>query len=406
MSSQQSTPFSYFSGNHKFGVDGKNIWSSNKDDEKYVGSGRLNEEPKIIVHSENCDKFIYKSSEMVDAMKPSGGWYVEIIDDKYIVFRRADDIVDIRPSLKLNVLMYGVLFMNIFYTDVLSYLLMFGLWSSILCINDPDADNINPNIHSWSSFIPQVKRIMYYTKDQIVYAKEFYFNYIETVVDFYDKVVFVSYGDNKPFYQYDETEDVDEDVDEDENSVCDNTSCSSSSSSSSNSSSTSYSSTSNSSMSSLDDYGISAEDEETNALYDELYQLHMNDENFIYWVKSGENGIISGEYFDEMESDENWLYAFAEMCYGGDISYEDVVRLFVTDTENFNYEDNEEDEDNDDDSEEDEDNDDDSEEDEDNDDDSEEDEEEDDDDEDWDKEINPNEFIRPNRGGMWLRSMR
>ena len=50
MSSQQSTPFSYFSGNHKFGVDGKNIWSSNKDDEKYVGSGRLIEEPKVIVH--------------------------------------------------------------------------------------------------------------------------------------------------------------------------------------------------------------------------------------------------------------------------------------------------------------------------------------------------------------------
>ena len=170
-------------------------------------------------------------------------------------------------------------------------------------------------------------------------------------------------------------------------------------------------------MPSLEDYGTNIQDIETNALYDELYQLHMNDENFIYWVKSGENGIISGDYFDELESDENWLYAFAEMCYGGDISYEDVVRLFVTDTENFNYEDNEEDEDNDDDSEEDEDNDDDdseededndddSEEDEDNDDDSEEDEEEDDDDEDWDKNINTNEFIQPRRGGMWLRSMR
>ena len=386
MSSQQSTPFSYFSGNHKFGVDGKNIWSSNKDDEKYVGSGRLNEEPKIIVHSENCDKFIYKSPEMVDTMKPSGGWYVEIIDDEYIVFRRADDIVDIRPSLKLNVLMYGILFMNIFYTDILSYLLMFGLWSSILCINDPDADNINPNIHSWSSFIPQVKRMMYYTKDQIVYAKELYFNYIETVVDFYDKVAFASYGDNKPFYQYDHVENVDDD--DDENSVSSSSSSSSSSSYSDNNSVSTHSS-----MPSLEDYGTDKQELEINALYDELYQLHMNDENFIYWVKSGENGIISGDYFDELESDENWLYAFAEMCYGGDISYEDVVRLFVTDTENFNYE---EDEDNDEDNEEDEDNDD----------DSEEDEEEDDDDEDWDKEINPNEFIRPKRGGMWLRSMR
>jgi len=114
----------------------------------------------------------------------------------------------------------------------------------------------------------------------------------------------------------------------------------------------------------------------------------MNEENFIYWVKSGENGIISGEYFDEWESDENWLYAFAEMCYGGDISHDDVVRLFVTDTENFEYD---EKEDSDNDSEEAKDS---------------EEEDEDEDDEDWDLDINANEFITPKKGGMWLRSMR
>ena len=72
-------------------------------------------------------------------------------------------------------------------------------------------------------------------------------------------------------------------------------------------------------MPSLEYYGTDKQELEINALYDELYHLHMNDENFIYWVKNGENGIISGEYFDEWESDDNWLYAFAEMCYGGDI---------------------------------------------------------------------------------------
>jgi hypothetical protein len=74
-----------------------------------------------------------------------------------------------------------------------------------------------------------------------------------------------------------------------------------------------------------------------NILYDDLYNIHMDNDNFIYWVKSGENGIISGDHFDELESDENWLYAFAEICYGGDITSHQVIRLFITDTENFEY---------------------------------------------------------------------
>ena len=59
-----------------------------------------------------------KSTELVNMMKPSGGWKVEIIDDKYIIFRRADDVVDIRPSLKLNVILCGILFMNIFLLPI------------------------------------------------------------------------------------------------------------------------------------------------------------------------------------------------------------------------------------------------------------------------------------------------
>ena len=136
-------------------------------------------------------------------------------------------------------------------------------------------------------------------------------------------------------------------------------------------------------MPSLECYGTNAQEEETNALYDELYHLHMNDDNLIYWVKSGENGIISGDYFDEWESDENWLYAFAEMCYGGDISYDDVVRLFTTDTENFEYDEDDVEED----------------------DEGEVGEEEEEEDE-WDLNINTNEFIQSKKGGMWLRSMR
>ena len=132
-------------------------------------------------------------------------------------------------------------------------------------------------------------------------------------------------------------------------------------------------------MPSLEDYGTNIQDTCINLLYDDLYHIHMDDEKFIYWVKSGENWIISGEYFDESESDENWLYAFAELCYDGDISVRDVIRLFVTDTENFE-EDEKEDSDND--------------------------SEEDDDDEDWDLDINASEFITPKKGGMWLRSMR
>ena len=57
MSSQQSTPFSYFTGNNTFGIEGKNIWSSNND-EKYVGSGTLKEDNEVILYSQNGDKFM------------------------------------------------------------------------------------------------------------------------------------------------------------------------------------------------------------------------------------------------------------------------------------------------------------------------------------------------------------
>ena len=125
----------------------------------------------------------------------------------------------------------------------------------------------------------------------------------------------------------------------------------------------------------------------------------MNDEKFIYWVKSGENGIISGDYFDEWESDENWLYAFAEMCYGGDISVRDVIRLYVTDTVNF--EDNEDEDDVEEDVEDVEDIEEDDEDDE-----GDVGEEEEEEEDEWDLNINTNEFIQPKKGGMWLRSMR
>ena len=86
MSSQQ-TPFSYF-GN-TLGVQGKNIWSSKKDDQTCIGSGLLND--PLIINCPNRSKFVYKSGGMVRSMTPSGVWHAEIVDDQHIVFRRSEE---------------------------------------------------------------------------------------------------------------------------------------------------------------------------------------------------------------------------------------------------------------------------------------------------------------------------
>ncbi len=153
MSSQQ-TPFSYFG--HTTGVEEKNIWSSKLlDHNKCIGSGILNNS-HIIKYNSN-DRFIYKSKDMVNSMMPSGAWSIEIVDDQHIIFSKAQEIFDIRPGKKLNIILCSVLFMNIFYNNVLSYLLMFVFWSSMLCIYDNT--KIGNNINSWSSLIPQIIKL-------------------------------------------------------------------------------------------------------------------------------------------------------------------------------------------------------------------------------------------------------
>ena len=125
MSSQQ-TPFSYFE--NSIGVP--NIWSSKcDDDQKCVGSGLL-KKTNIIKYTNN-DRFIYKSKDMVKSLVPGGAWSTELVDDEHVIFRRAQDAVDIRPGKNLNIVLCSILFMNIFYTNILSYLLMFTFWSSM-----------------------------------------------------------------------------------------------------------------------------------------------------------------------------------------------------------------------------------------------------------------------------------
>lgn len=338
------------------------------------------------------DTFIYKSHDMVNFMSPGGIWSSEIIDTKHIVFRRAQDAVDIRPGRKLNTVVCGLLFMNVFYDELLSYLLMFVIWCSMVCICAPEHYN---GTYSWNSFCPQLLRMASYGKTCGVGIANTFVYYLRVVGEGCDDYLYcLVHGNNVTYVgsiYKDEDEESgeeksgeeksgeDESEEEESESGEDEESGEEEDEESGEEEEESIGSNSeHSSMPDLIDYGLSNQEEETNALHDTIHHFYMNNENFISWVKSGENGIISSEYFDEWESDENWLYALAEMCYSGDTSYDDIIRSFVYYNENLKEEEEEE----------------------------EEQEEEEEEEEDWDTQIRTNEFIKPKKGGMWLRSMR
>jgi len=397
MSSQQ-TPFSYFGTS-----DGlNNIWSS----DKCVGSCLFKD--ARLIQSRFKGKFVYKSSDMVRTMSPGGTWSTEIVDNEHIIFRRAhDDEAVIRPGKKLNVVLFSILFMNVFYSNILSYLLMFTIWSSVLCIQDPN----NEEIHSWSSLLPQMLRMIVYLKNK----------YIELNDSIADRILMIeiqqsradnemycdysenSYEDDEDYIYNSDSEDIDnedsgseyedsdsdsEDSDSDSEDECEDSDSGSEDGDSGSEdddedggsedddedNNSEDSGDTHSSMPDLIDYDTNNRDD-INSLYDNIYYFHTTNDNFIYWVKSGENGIISDEYFDEDDSDENWLYALAELCCASDITFVDVTNRFTTDTKDFDenktYPEEEEEDEN-----------------------------------EWDMDINASEFIKPVKGGMWLRSMR
>jgi len=107
---------------------------------------------------------------MVKYMNPGGIWYVEILDDEHILFRTAQGAIDIRPSNKLNAILSAILIMNWFYTDILSYIVIFGLLSSILCIHGD-----NDTIHSWKSLLPSILEQLDYIYDLCDYLIDLYY---------------------------------------------------------------------------------------------------------------------------------------------------------------------------------------------------------------------------------------
>ena len=128
------------------------------------------QENDICPSSATRSKFVYRSNTMVKYMNPGGIWYVEILDDEHILFRTAQGAIDIRPSYKLNAILSAILIMNWFYTDILSYIVIFGLLSSILCIHGN-----NDTIHSWKSLLPSILEQLDYIYDLCDYLIDLYY---------------------------------------------------------------------------------------------------------------------------------------------------------------------------------------------------------------------------------------
>jgi hypothetical protein len=379
---------------------------------------KLKNDTSLIANKYTQDTFIYKSMDMVNFMSPGGVWSSEIIDNRHIVFRRAQDAVDIRPGKKLNILMCGLLFMNIFYDEFLSYILMFAIWSSIVCMCTPDPNGS----YSWNSLAPQLLCMASYGKTGCMEFADTFALYVLLLSERYDDYLCYICDDismdeeedgltdddltdddltdddltDDDLTDDDLTEDglTDDDLTDDDNNSTDDDG----DDSDNNSSVTDCSSKTHASMPEL----INEEEEQTQnnciSFYDNLYNIHCTNAHFINWVKSVENDLFTEDYkansssICNQYSDEQWIFDLACNCVAQSITLDEVwCKLEVyrnrftveSNTVLFsdfahNHDDDIEDAD-------------------------------DDvvvDESDWDTGINSLEFIRPQRDGMWLRSAR
>ena len=334
---------------------------------------KLSNDKSLIRNNHKQDTFIYKSYDMVNCISPGGVWTSEIVDNKHIIFRRAQDAVDIRPGKKLNVLMCSLLFMNIFYDELLSYILMLAIWCSMVCICAHDPYNANNGTYSWNSLGPQLLSMASYGKTSCVEFTDTFINYL---------LLWVEYCDDYHVAQYMKRYDDDESSieDDDESSIEDDDESSIEDDDSDNISIVSE--CSRKTHASMPELMTEEEHEQAKknmddciSFYDDLYNIHYTNAHFINWVKNEVNNLLTEDYFYH---DEQWLFALAERCVARRLTLYDVMCDYTS--YNNNLYDNDDDVVSDDVAVE--------------------------DDSEGDTDINSREFIRPRRDGMWLRSMR
>jgi hypothetical protein len=378
-------------------------------------------ETMLIHNKHKQDTFIYKSSDMVNFMSPSGIWSSEIIDARHIVFRRAQDAVDIRPGKKLNVLMCSLLIMNMFYDELLSYILMFAIWCSVVCMCAPDHYNVNNGIYSWNSLGPQLLLMVSYGKTSSLEFAGTLVCYLLTTVERFDEYLFNiaydKYGYNAHVEEYsssddenssdgDEDEYDDEDSDDENSSDGDEDECDDEDSDIENSidededecddedsdiensidedecdNASTVTDCSSKMRASMPDLMTEERYNECLSFCDDLCNILFTDTHLINWVKSAENDLIRAEDYSldisNNESDEQWLFNFACGCVEQSISLDTVLFKFKENNNNLcEYKDIKESND------------------------------ELIDDDGWDHDIDSREFVRMRRDGMWLRSKR
>jgi len=355
-------------------IIGHNIWSHNpvKDTLDYSDVGLLQE--SVIVDKNTKGRFLYKSYDIASKLSPGGVWNVEIIDDKNVLFRRANNAVDIRPSKQLDGIVCMILFLHTFYPTFLSWFLMAVGWSSYMCQNDPDNINV---VASWSSLLSQVYRVLDCVGEHFVD----YIEHVEQRSMLCGLGTFNGINMNNTDINaanYDEEEEVDEDYESSDEEVVEEYDKKSADYDDEHSTGSTHSS-----MPSLqsDDGGtgdphvrgleFQMNDEALAALIDEYYEVvhkfHTSDTEFVKWVRNV-NEFVDADYFGESdESDENWLYALTSECVTRDVKFEEVVGAFLLYTDDKTPSE---------------------------------------DDDDWEKDIGTGDTIKPLRTGRWLRSRR
>ena len=284
-------------------ITGHNIWCHNpvKDTPDFSDVGLLQE--SIVVDKNIKDRFLYKSYDIASKLSPGGVWNIEMIDDKNVIFRRANGAIDIRPSNQLNCALCVALFLHQFYPAFLSWSIMAVVWSSFMCHHDPGKIN---GVSSWSSLLPQLYRIGDYILEQFVD----YLEYVESGNMLYGMGRFNGINVS---VNYDEVVDVEADEDTEEE----------------------YEDTDDDVVDECPEDEAESDELDTSVVvnyYEVVSEFNTKDSNFIKWVKNGNEFINDSNYpYIEEASDKDWLYALAGTCVESDILFEDVVDSFRLD---------------------------------------------------------------------------
>ena len=102
------------------------------------------------------NRFVYRSNTMASRLMPGGVWTTDIVDNEHIVFRRANQMMDIRPGTRLDCWLVALIFMVTIFPEALICILFTIGGVSFVCQTNPENDT---GVYSWNDVIPQLWRL-------------------------------------------------------------------------------------------------------------------------------------------------------------------------------------------------------------------------------------------------------